>query len=105
MAVPVPQKRRERIGYQTLDVDGYDRAQALAAVNALFDYAENNGYTDVQLDWSSRDYEDGYEYTLRGDRMETQQEALLREAAEAQRLAYHEQAQRRQYEALKAKFG
>lgn len=76
------------------------------AIQSLTDYKETYGtaYTNLRVEDTRRDYEDGYELSLMGDRPETERERELREKWEQQRAFDQAQWRRKQYEALKKEF-
>jgi len=102
--VPTPKLYSTTASVGAIDLDGDNREGAIATINRYFDTAEAAGYTNCRLDWQQRDYEDGYEYVLMGDKMETVEQAALREGRERLQRSQIELREREQLARLKEKY-
>lgn len=102
MATPQPYSRQIDT---CLDLDGCDREGAIKIVNQAFDAAEEQGYTNVRCDYEyGYDGESGTMY-VKGDKMETMEQAILREAQVQQIRLWTEKRERLEFERLAKKFG
>lgn len=88
-----------------LYIDGDTPAEACDRIKNAEQEALGKGFTNFTVRHVEDEYEDYYHIMLYGDRMETKSEAISREAREAETAARQEEYQRRQFEALKKKFG
>lgn len=62
-------------------------------------------YTNLRFQEEPKEYSEGYDFCLVGDRPENDNERIAREMKEAEARALRERHERKQYEALKKKFG
>jgi hypothetical protein len=89
----------------TLDVSYTALADIEKHARELRESLEAQGWTDLTVEMTSAPYEDReYPYVF-GKRMETMEEAEKRETEEARAQAARDDFDRRQYEALRKKFG
>ena len=85
-----------------------DLDKAISNLQKLKTSHTREGWTNLRLDIDAQsDYGDSYyaHVNLIGDRMETAEEAIIREGTERQRAKFIEDRERDQYEQLRKKFG
>lgn len=81
--------------------------EVLTSISRSRDEAVKNGFSELYIDLDA--YDDygspSLDAFLKGSRIETAEEAILREGAEKQREKFLEDQERKQFEALKKKYG
>ena len=78
--------------------------EVVAWLNEQKEYHSAKGYTNIRLSLESRQWEEGYEPQLLGDRPATDQEKARRAKKDAEEKAQREEWDRKKLAELKAKY-